>query len=166
MTDRTERWALPLLHVSQVQKEMTHNEALTCIDLLLHGGVESVGEDTPPGAAPIGRCWIVGPAPTGAWTGQAHALAGMSAGGWRFAAPREGMTLWWIGGETTVVFRGGQWRTGEIRGRRVIVDGTAVVGAQRPAIALPATGNFRDIEARSTLEAVLLTLREHGLIAK
>ncbi len=166
MTDRTARLALPLLHSSQVQKEMTHNEALTCIDMLLHGGVESVGEDTPPAAALPGRCWITGPAPTGAWAGQAGMVAAMTAGGWRFAAPQEGMALWWTGGETTVVFRGGQWRVGEIRGRRVIVDGTAVIGPQRPAITLPATGNIRDIEARSTLDAVLLALREHGLIAK
>ncbi len=42
MNERTSRLSLPLLHASQAQKEMTHNEALTLIDLLLHGCVAGV----------------------------------------------------------------------------------------------------------------------------
>ncbi len=166
MTDRTARLALPLLHSSQAQKEMTHNEALTCIDLLLHGGIEGVGEDTPPATAQPGQCWIVGDAPVGAWAGSARHIAGMTAGGWRFVAPREGMALWWAGGETTVVFRGAQWRIGELHARRLMVEGTAVVGAQRPAIPGANGGNVRDVEARATLDTVLTALRDHGLIGR
>ncbi|MDJ0276411.1 DUF2793 domain-containing protein [Sphingomonas sp. 2R-10] len=166
MTDQTSRLSLPLLHIAQAQKEMTHNEALTLIDLLLHGCVEGVAQDTPPATAEPGRCWIVGPAPGGAWAGRAGQIAGMTGGGWRFMMPREGMTLWWIGGETTLVFRGGAWRQGEVRAARIMVDGVAVVGPQRAAIAVPDGGTVRDEEARTALAAILGALRDHGLIAR
>ncbi|MEP9400396.1 DUF2793 domain-containing protein [Sphingomonas sp. VNH70] len=166
MTDLTARLALPLLHVSQAQKEMTHNEALTRIDALLHGGVERVGEDTPPAGATPGQCWILGEAPTGVWAGRARQVAVMTAGGWRFVAPCEGMTLWWIGGETTAQFRGGQWTTGEVRASALYVGGVRVVGARQAAIAAPTGGETHDSEARSALAAVLEVLREHGLIAR
>lgn len=165
MNDQTSRLSLPLLHASQAQKEMTHNEALTLIDLLLHGCVAGVAEDVPPTDAAIGTCWIVGPAPTGIWAGKARQVAGMTEGGWRFAMPREGMRLWWSGSETTVAFRGGAWRVGEVRGARLSIDGVPVVGAQRAAIAGPEGGPVRDEEARRALSAVLAALRGHGLIA-
>ncbi|MGN5375277.1 DUF2793 domain-containing protein [Sphingomonas hankookensis] len=165
MTDQTSRLSLPLLHVAQAQKEMTHNEALTLIDLLLHGCVEGVAQNTPPVAAQPGQCWIVGPSPDGAWTGRAGQVAGMTAGGWRFVPPREGLSLWWAGGETTLAFRGGGWRRGEVRAATILVDGVAVLGAQRGAIAAPDGGSVRDEEARATLDAILAALRGHGLIA-
>lgn len=165
MTEQTSRLSLPLLHASQAQKEMTHNEALTLIDLLLHGCVAGVAEDVPPANATPGSCWIVGPAPTGVWAGKARHIAGMTEGGWRFAAPREGMRLWWSGSETTVEFRGGAWRVGELRGARLAIDGVQVVGAQHTAIAAPEGGSVRDEEARKTLATVLTALRGHGLIA-
>jgi hypothetical protein len=165
MTDQTSRLSLPLLHMAQAQKEMTHNEALLRIDLLLHGCVESVAEDTPPSSPAIGQCWIVGAAPIGAWAGQAQRIAGWTAGGWRFVEPRDGMALWWTGGETTVAFRGGAWHGGEVRASRLLVSGVPVVGPQRGSITGPTGGAVRDAEARSVLEQVLATLRGHGLIA-
>lgn len=169
MTDHTARLSLPLLHAAQAQKETTHNEALTRIDLLLHGCVIGVAEDTPPVATPAdpapGACWIVGDAPTGAWAGMAGHVAGHVAGGWRFVAPREGMALWWTGGETIVRFRGGAWRVGEVRASRILIGGVAVIGEQHAAIAAPNGGNTVDLEARTTLSNVLEALRGHGLIA-
>ncbi|MEH3041204.1 MAG: DUF2793 domain-containing protein [Sphingomonas paucimobilis] len=165
MNELTQRLALPLLHVAQAHKEMAHNEALMLIDLLLHGCVAGVAQDVPPPAPAIGQCWIVGTAPSGDWAGQAGRIAGMTEGGWRFVPPREGMRLWWTGGETTVEFRGGAWVRGEVRARRIVVDGIAVVGAQRPAIANPEGGATRDEEARTAVSAMLAALRTHGLIA-
>ncbi len=165
MTDDTARLSLPLLHVAQAQKEMTHNEALTRIDLLLHGCVTGVAEDTPPAAPDVGQCWIVGDTPTGAWAGRTGQVAGWTAGGWRFVVPRDGMTLWWAGGETTATFRGTRWHPGEVRAARLVIGGTAVVGAQQPEIIGPAGGISVDSECRAVLERVLDALRGHGLIA-
>lgn len=86
------RFSLPLLFVGQAQKEVTVNEAMTLIDLLLHGAVEAVSSE-PPAAPLTGQCWIVGPEPTGAWSGRAHAMAAWTGGGWRFVAPTSGMKV-------------------------------------------------------------------------
>lgn len=165
MNELTDRLSLPMLHVAQAHKEMTHNEALMLIDLLLHGCVAAVAQDVPPAAPAIGQCWIVGPAPSGAWAGRTDQIAGMTAGGWRFVGPREGMRLWWSGGETTVEFRGGTWHRGDVLARRILVDGMPVVGARQPAIPSPEGGVTRDEEARMAVSAILATLRTHGLIA-
>lgn len=167
MTDQTTRLELPLLHAGQAQKEGTHNEALTLLDLLLHGCVERVGEDTPPETPQPGECWIIGDAPTGAWAGRSGHFAGFTAGGWRFAAPREGMRLWSNASETTVTFRSGTWRIGDVRAASaLVVGGRKVVGAVQPAIPSPGGGSNIDSEARSVLESVLEALRNHGLIAR
>ncbi|KZE14686.1 MULTISPECIES: DUF2793 domain-containing protein [Sphingomonas] len=165
MNELTHRLGLPLLHVAQAHKEMAHNEALMLVDLLLHGCVAGVAQDAPPVAAAPGQCWITGAAPSGEWAGQAGRIAGMTEGGWRFVSPREGMRFWWTGGETTVEFRGGAWRLGEVSARRIVIAGNPVVGAQQPAIAAPQGGTARDEEARTAVTAILAALRAHGLIA-
>ena len=165
MNDQTHRLSLPLLHVAQAQKEMAHNEALMLIDLLLHGCVADVAQDVPPVAPLVGQCWIIGSEPTGDWVGRTNHIAGMTEGGWRFVAPRDGIRLWWTGGETTVEFRQGAWHVGEVRGRRIVVDGISVVGVQQPAIASPQGGTICDEEARTAVTTIIATLRTHGLIA-
>ncbi len=86
--DTTSRLALPLLQPGQAQKETTHNEALTLLDLAVQASVLAVGTNVPPVAPTVGNGWIIGVAPTGAWTGQARAIAGWTSGGWRFLVPR------------------------------------------------------------------------------
>jgi Protein of unknown function (DUF2793) len=162
--DGTARLALPLIAPGQAQKEMTHNEALTLLDLAVQAGVTAARVDTPPAAPAIGECWIVGDAPEGAWAGRAGALAGWTAGGWRFVAPREGMSVWSAGDTMAWTFRAGLWRRGELRGVSLRVNGRQVVGAQAAAIATPAGGTTVDTEARAAISALLAALRGHGLI--
>ena len=149
MSDGTSaRLALPLMQAGQSQKEVTHNEALATIDLVLQASVLSVGDDAPPAAPGPGECWIVGAAPTGDWAGHAGAIAGWTDGGWRFAAPVEGMVAWNAADAGTVRHSGGQWSNGVL-----------------PAIADPAGGSVIDEPARSATAAILAALRSHGLIA-
>lgn len=161
----TARLALPLLESGQAQKELTHNEALALIDLGMHAEVEAVGVDLPPGAPAIGECWVVGTAPVGAWTGQAGAIAGWTAGGWRFLRPREGMRAWNRAAGREATRADGAWEDGVVRASRVIVDGTQVVGARRPAVALPTGGTVIDTEARAAMAQLLAALTAHGLLA-
>ena len=164
MTD-TARWSLPLLEAGQAQKEMTHNEALATLDLLVQASVVAVGPNAPPASPAAGQCWAVGAAPTGAWAGHAHALAGWTAGGWRFAAPGEGASVWSAADGCSAIWTCGQWRVGQVAGAALLIGGVQVIGAQRPAIAEPAAGTTVDAEARTTLAEVLGVLRAHGLIA-
>jgi len=163
MSELTPRFGLPLLLAGQAQKEMSHNEALVQIDLGLHAAAVSIGENAPPAAPSPGECHIVGDAPSGAWTGRAHALAGWTDGGWRFLAPREGMRLWLSEEEQFALFRGGDWHVGEAHGK-VFVEGEQVVGARADAIAEPFGGEVVDAEARAAIVAVLEALRSHGLV--
>lgn len=86
------RFALPLLHVGQAQKEEFVNEALSRCDLMLHCAVS--GERTDPPEHPeAGETWLVAQDATGAWTGRGGNLAGFHGGNWLFVEPREGLRI-------------------------------------------------------------------------
>lgn len=149
MIENTERLALPLLSVGQSQKEMTHNEALARIDIVTQPVVEAVAPSTIPVAPAQGQCWIVGPDPTGAWAGQAGALAGWTAGGWRFIAPFEGMSAWSVADHGTVRYEGTNWK----------------ISGRQASIANPTGGAVIDAEARSALANILSVMRINGQIS-
>jgi Protein of unknown function (DUF2793) len=163
--DRSGRLALPFLYPSQAQKEMFHNEALALLDVAVQAVVEAVGENDPPISPAIGQCWIVGSAPEGEWAAYPLALAGYTAGGWRFVAPFAGMEVWSRADGCHARYDGADWRIGSIAGRSVVIDGLQVVGERGDAIADPAGGGVVDAEARVSIAAILAMLRNHGLIA-
>ncbi|MDK2766137.1 MAG: DUF2793 domain-containing protein [Sphingomonas sp.] len=162
----TPRFALPLLHAGQAQKELFHNEAVAGIDALLHPEVEAVGTDVPPATPEPGQAWIVGTAPTGDWAGHGDEIACWTDGGWRFAVPRTGMTVWAESLTQPVRYRAGTgWEIGVIAARRIEVDGVQVIGARGEAVATPAGGAIVDDQARAAIAGILDALRAHGLIA-
>lgn len=158
----TPRLELPLLEPGQAQKEMTHNEALTRLDIATQACV--LGETSLPSPAPEpGQCWLVGNAPQGAWTGKTGAIAAWTEGGWRFIAPREGMRIWIAAEQCFALFSAGQWDHGRTYGR-LFIEGRQLVGPRQPNVAEPMGGATVDAEARAAITAVLQTLRRHGLI--
>jgi hypothetical protein len=165
MPEATHRLALPLLTPGQAQKELTHNEALTRVDMLVQPVVQAIAPPSVPGAPVPGQCWIVGENPAGAWLGQDGAIACWTEGGWRFVDATDGMQLWCLGDNMPAVRMAGQWRIGHLCAAAIEIEGQPVVGAQRPAIADPVGGNVIDPEARATILAILGALRGHGLIA-
>jgi hypothetical protein len=160
----TARFALPLLQPGQAQKEMSHNEALSRVDALLHAVAHTIGENQPPETPAPGDCWIVGAAPVAAWAGHAQEIACWTEGGWRFVVPAEGTRLWLGAQAGHARFEAGDWRAGEAHGK-LIVEGVQVVGARGAPIAEPSGGTTVDAEARVVIVAVLEALRTHGLIA-
>lgn len=166
MTDpMTPRFGLPLLAAGQAGKELTHNEALALLDLLVQPMVQAMGTVTPPADPAVGQCWIVGIGATGAWAGQGARMAGWTGGGWRFLEPFEGMEVWDVSQAIPIAYRGGVWQEGDVAARRLTIAGEQVVGAREPAIADPVGGATVDDRARATLAAILVALRHHGLIA-
>ncbi|MDR6834291.1 MULTISPECIES: DUF2793 domain-containing protein [unclassified Sphingopyxis] len=147
MTDipLTPRFALPLLALAQAQKEMTHNEALTLIDALVHAAVMAGPLNDPPSAPVPGQCWLVGAAATGAWAGQATAIALWTVGGWRFAAASPAMQVTRLTDGARLRFEAGEW--------------VAPV-----AISAPSGGSTADTEARSTLTTLIAALEAQGLL--
>ncbi len=147
MTDMptTPRFALPLLAVAQAQKEVTHNEALTLLDALVHTAFEAGPLAAPPASPADGQCWIVGAASTGAWTGQENSIAVWTGGGWRFASPREGMRATRLTDGAQFRFYSGAWAAPE-------------------TIAPPSGGATIDSEARSAISTLTLHLVAQGLL--
>jgi hypothetical protein len=81
-----------------------------------------------------------------------------------FARSVEGMAMYERSSGTSVVFRNGVWEAGMLRGSSVLIEGQQVVGARAPAIESPSGGAVVDGEARAAVDAILDTLRQHGLI--
>lgn len=82
-----------------------------------------------------------------------------------FARSVEGMALYERTSGTWTVYRSGGWETGMIRGASLLIDGQQVVGPRDSAIESPSGGTIVDSEARAAIDALLGTLRRHGLIA-
>jgi hypothetical protein len=162
--DTTPRLALPFLQAGQGQKELTHNESLALLDIAVQPIVEAVGISVPPSAPLPGQCWIVGVAPSGAWTGRGGALAGWTAGGWRFLAAADGMSAWSINDLCVARHVAGQWEIGTVRARRLLMDGVQALDVPQAAIAAPSGGTVSDLSARQTIGEIIAVLQHHGLI--
>lgn len=162
---QTSRLGLPFIEPGQAQKELFHNEALRLIDVAVAAAVETVGANAPPASPVEGQCFIVGTAPTGAWAGHAGAIAGYAAGGWRFVAAIAGMqALDKVSGQTAT-HDGAAWVVGTVKGAKLELAGSQVVGARLAAVANPTGGTVVDVEARAAIVALLDRMRNHGLIA-
>lgn len=113
----------------------------------------------------MGQCFLIGAAPTGAWSGKPGQLAAYSLGGWRFISPVEGMTAYVKSDGIVAAYRSGAWDLGNVRAYAIMVGPNQVVGARQAAIADPSGGTTVDATARGTIGAILTALRAHGLIA-
>jgi hypothetical protein len=160
----TPRLSLPFLNVGQAQKEFTHNESLQTLDVLVAGAVEEPPSTTAPATPALGACYIVATDATDAWAGKSQCVAAWTSGGWRFIVPVEGMVMFERSSGTWTVFRNGNWETGILRGESLMIDGQQVVGRRAAAIESPTSGGVIDTEARTAIDAILTSLRDHGLI--
>lgn len=143
----TGRHRLPLLAVSQAQKEITHNEALVMIDALLHMAVEAALSAAPTVTDnDIGKSWIINGTPAGAWASKAGQIAYWIGGSWRFVVPHEGMRVWNKSTRRHSLFLSGQWTIA-------------------PSIPNPTGGTVVDSEARAAVLAILQYLRLLGILA-
>ncbi|MGN6689383.1 MAG: DUF2793 domain-containing protein [Sphingopyxis sp.] len=141
----TARFSLPLLAMAQAQKEVTHNEALTLLDALVHAAVEDGPLGTPPADPGPGQCWLVGSGASGGWTGRANHIAIWSDGGWRFVAPRAGMRVVRLSDGGWLHCAGGEW---------------SLPGS----VPNPEGGVTIDVEARASIAALILSLEAHGIL--
>jgi hypothetical protein len=137
----TARLGMPMLFAGQAQKEVTVNEALSLLDVLVSGSVEGVRSDPP--AAPVsGQAWIVGSSPVGQFAGRANAVAVWTEGGWRFASAVRGLRLYDSQKQAFQLFD------------------SAWTIASPPAV--PTGGSVIDTEARAAIAALILALKATG----
>ncbi|MGX5734096.1 DUF2793 domain-containing protein [Bosea thiooxidans] len=109
MTD-TPRLSLPLLAAGQAQKHVTHNDALTRLDALVHLSVASRTQGTPPATPTELSAYIVPPGGSGAFAGRDHQLALYEDGGWTFLVPRPGWQAWVADEAEHNLWTGTEWR--------------------------------------------------------
>lgn len=164
-TTNSDRFAFPFLQAGQAQKELTHNEALALIDILMHAQVESMTVASPPGGATAGQCWVVASGGTGAWAGQDGKLACLTTGGWRFVAPRNGLHVLNASDGNGYVHNGTIWQAAQVRTNAVYISGNQIITTRQSAISDPTGGATTDSQARTAISSILTALRNHGLIA-
>ena len=140
----TARLALPLLFAGQAQKEFTVNEALLRADIAVQCVVEGEA-DAPPAAPAIGEVWLVGTTPTGDFAEHALGIAGWTADGWRFVAPRDGFVVFDRAAQCFRRFTG--------------------IWEKPVAPSSPTGGATIDVEARDALVRILEKLVDAGVFA-
>lgn len=107
--DASENLNLPFISPAQAQKHVTHNEAIKAVDTLLHLAVKSRSMTGPPSGPGPGERYIVPPGATGAWAGQAKAVAAWQDALWTFYLPRAGWLAYALDENRLLVFDDGNW---------------------------------------------------------
>lgn len=105
----TRRLKLPLLDSAQAQKHVTVNTALTRLDALTAQSVLSRSFIAPPVDAVDGDVHIVAAGAAGAWAGRDGMVAFADNGGWAFAAPDPGKSVWVADEHFTIMHDGVAW---------------------------------------------------------
>ncbi len=111
MPDDTTILGLPLILAAQAQKHVTHNEALTMLDLAVQLAVIDRNQTTPPALAVPGDRHIVAAGGLVDWAGQDGKIALMTATGWQFTTPLPGWQAHILAEGATAVFNGLAWVT-------------------------------------------------------
>ncbi|MDF2621317.1 MAG: hypothetical protein K0S00_3976 [Xanthobacteraceae bacterium] len=70
---------------------------------------QTVGSNTPPGSPVNGDMYVLGVAPTGAWSGHANNLAQWTGSAWLFTAPERGTTVVSAATGVLSVWNGASW---------------------------------------------------------
>lgn len=91
--DHTPILGLPLIHSGQAQKEITHNEALLLLDVLINPVVQAIDARYPPEDAELGQLFIIAANPAEEFANHQHELALKLEHGWRFIAPRKWLEI-------------------------------------------------------------------------
>jgi len=106
----TPRLSLPLLAAGQAQKHVTHNDALTRLDALIHLVVDSRSQAAPPPVPTELSAYIVPDGGSGLFAGRVDQVALFEDGGWTFLTPRPGWQAWVADEGEHNLWTGTEWR--------------------------------------------------------
>jgi hypothetical protein len=164
MAEVSDRYALPLLQTAQAQKEVTHNEAVTLIDALLHLAVESALLAVPPLAPVAGTGWIIAAGASAAWAGRTGQVATWTSGGWRFVVPRQGCVAWLRDVQHFAVYTASGWRDDGWPVAGLRIGGRLALATAPATVPVPVGGTVVDVETRAALAILLATLRAAAIV--
>ena len=140
MADNSPRLDLPYLAPAQAQKHVTHNAALTRLDILVQLTVTAFAATQPPGVPEEGAVYALGAGAQDAWAGQdAATLAAFQDGAWIFVTPQDG----WVATEAATgalrVLADGDWRALPLENLDGLGVNAAFDATNRLAVAAAAT---------------------------
>jgi hypothetical protein len=107
--DQTTNLNLPFIMPSQAQKQVTHNQGLQVLDVLVQLSVLDRDLATPPAAPADGARYIVAAGGSGAWAGKDNTIAAWQDGAWSFFAPLPGWRAWIADEAAFRIWTGGTW---------------------------------------------------------
>ena len=145
MTD-TVNLGLPFIEGSQAQKHVTHNEALRILDATIQIAVLDRALTAPPSTPADNERHIVAAGATGAWSGQANAIATWQDGAWAFVVPKAGWCVWSAADAAIFVYDGAVW--GEASGS---AGSVGLLGVNTTA----STPNLLSVKSNSVLFAAV-----------
>lgn len=109
MPDNSAILALPYIQPSQAQKHVTHNQAISQLDIIVQLSVAGFDATTPPALPADGELHALGAAPTAEWAGHGNELAAWIDGSWLFVIPRTGWRAWGQATGELRIWDGGAW---------------------------------------------------------
>src|SRR5262245_28386670 len=108
--DETANLSLPYLMPAYAQKHVVMNDALARIDAAVQLGILDRNLSAPPGSPAEGDRYIVGAAPTGAWSGLEGQIVALTDGAWLALEPRTGWLCWIVDESLLVYWDGAAWQ--------------------------------------------------------
>ncbi len=109
MSDNTPRLRIPELVSMQEANCVTWNEALQQLDVFVDLYLLGRFVDTPPSSPADGDAYLIGGAPTGAWSGYAYKIASCLDGVWRFCTPFDGLRACVAETGRFIFYKDGAW---------------------------------------------------------
>ena len=125
--DTTPRLKLPYIAPQQAQKQVTYNEAMRSLDVLVQPVVKSRTLATPPGSPAEGDAYLVATGPTGAWAAKDGKIACYLDGAWMFHTPLDGWLLYVEDDAEFIRRQAGMWNA---------------IGGSYPTLGVNATPDF------------------------
>src|SRR5262249_996836 len=123
---------------AQAQKHVTHNDALMMLDALVHLSVIEANRLDPPDAPADGDRYLLGEAPTGAFSVHGGQIALYDQGLWRFMMPRRGRETYVAAQGKVLVYDGTTWHLPAIDQVPLLGVGTSADALNRFAAKLNA----------------------------
>lgn len=100
---------LPFILPAQAGKHITHNEAIAALDTLIQLAVLDRDLNAPPLSPIPGARYIVGPSPTGEWSGMTNHIATHDGAAWQFHTPEPGWLAFILDENGLVAWGGTAW---------------------------------------------------------
>lgn len=139
MSETSPVLSLPYIQPSQAQKHVTHNSAITTLDVLVQAVAADRDRTEPPSPVVAGAVHLVAAGGQGDWAAQDHAIASHDGVGWSFLAPRQGWRVHVLADGFDVVFDGSAW----VPSRPALddLDGIGINTASDPSNPLAVAGD-------------------------